>query len=222
MSAETMQCRQARFEIGADPYAVPDALAAHLQGCEACRSFRDETRELDARLREALAVPLSEFRQRKPRVRQLAMAASVVLALIVAGGFWMLRPGSALATDVLEHVALEPGSWDSRDVQPASAVAEIFRAAGVQFDSALPVVYAVTCSFRGRNVPHLVVQTVAGPLTVMVLAHEEVTERREFSEHGYHGVMVPSGTGSIAIVARAGEVPDALAAEVVSDVQWRQ
>jgi hypothetical protein len=54
-------------------------------------------------------------------------------------------------------------------------------------------------------VPHLVVQTDRGPLTVMVLAHEHVEKRGEFTEGDYHGVLLPAGSGGIAVLASKGQ-----------------
>ena len=92
--------------------------------------------------------------------------------------------------------------------------------AGVNFDISMPVVYAMACPFRGRAVPHLVVQTANGPMTVMLLAHEKVAARQEFSEEGYRGLLLPAGEGSVAVLMQNGIVPEAIAAELVSGVRW--
>jgi hypothetical protein len=214
-------CREARLAIGGDPHELSPELKEHLATCAACTRFRAETLALDGRLRAALELPLAEFR--KPAVqpvRRFALAASVVLAMIIGGGVWLLRPQPALAGDVLEHVKHEAGSWDAHEPLTAPELADVLRTAGVQFDSSMPVVYAMACPFHGRLVPHLVVQTADGPLTVMLLAHEKVTVRQEFSEGGYHGVLLPAGEGSVAVLARDGNVPDAAAEKLVSGVRW--
>jgi hypothetical protein len=65
------------------------------------------------------------------------------------------------------------------------------------------VSYAQSCEFRGRHVPHLVVQTAMGPITVMVLVHETVSKATPFDEEGYRGVILPvPGHGSLAVLAR--------------------
>ena len=70
------------------------------------------------------------------------------------------------------------------------------------------VSYARSCLFRAHHVPHLVVQTEMGPVTVMVLAHESVSRPERFDEQGYHGVILPvAGHGSLAVLAR-GQNPD--------------
>jgi hypothetical protein len=63
------------------------------------------------------------------------------------------------------------------------------------------VSYAASCAFRGHRVPHLVVQTPSGPVTVMVLVHESVSRPTQFDEQGYRGTIVPMpGHGSIAVL----------------------
>ena len=46
---------------------------------------------------------------------------------------------------------------------------------------------------------------IDGPLTVMVLAHVTAEGAGKFSEGEYHGVVLPAGAGSIAVVAREGQ-----------------
>ena len=76
------------------------------------------------------------------------------------------------------------------------------RACGLNPDAGT-VSYARSCRFRGRMVPHLVVQTEMGPVTVMVLVHESVAKPVPFDEQGYRGVIVPvPGHGSLAVLAR--------------------
>jgi hypothetical protein len=216
----TTDCRHARLHIGAAPHDLPAEVTQHIAGCTECSRFRDETLALDARLRSALEVPLPRFRAQVPRPRRLALAASVVLALLLAGGAWLLNPRPALAGEVAEHVVHEAGSWDMREPLSAEAVGAVLRQAGVEFDSTRPVVYAMACPFRGQRVPHLVVQTSAGPLTVMLLPHEKVAVRTEFSGHGYRGVLFPAGSGAVAVLSRDGAVPQGVAGEIVGAVRW--
>ena len=215
------ECRHARIAIGGEPHGLAPEVAAHLATCAACRQFHTETLALDARVRAALELPLTGFRKAAPPpARRFALAASVVLAMLVGGGFWLVWPQRALAGEVIEHVSHEGGSWNAHDVLPASALAAVLQKAGVHFDTSMPVVYASPCPFRGRPVPHLVVQTANGPMTVMLLAHEKVASRQEFSEGGYQGVLLPAGEGSVAVLMRNVAVPDALVTQVVSGVRW--
>jgi anti-sigma factor RsiW len=221
MSLHDENCRHARIAIGGEPHAPSAEVSAHLETCAACRQFLAETLALDGRVRAALEVPLTKFRTSAPSsARRFALAASVLLAMIAGAGFWLLAPSAALAGEVLEHVRHESGSWGAHEVLSGSALADVLQEAGVKFDTSMPVVYAMACPFRGRRVPHLVVQTADGPMTVMLLAHEKVDSRQEFSEDGYHGVLLPAGEGSVALLMQNGQVPEAVATEVVSGVRW--
>jgi hypothetical protein len=222
MNGATPDCRHVRLAVGADPGHLSAEVEAHIAGCAACRKFRDETLALDGRLRAALELPLPEFRRRAPPVRRYALAASVVLALLVAGAAWVFRPPSALAGELVAHVEEEADSWNAHEQMPANAIAGVLGAAGVQFDSSVPIVYAAPCAFRGRRIAHLVVQTAHGPLTVMLLPHVSVTRREKFSEDGLSGILLPAGKGSVAVLAKGATVATADADAMVSAVRWAQ
>jgi hypothetical protein len=220
MSAADPGHREARLHIGADPHHLPAEIAAHVAGCADCRRFRDETLALDGRVHAALDLPLARFRQPVAPARRFALAASVVLALLVAGGFWIFRPATALAGEVAAHVEEEADSWNSRETMNAAQVAKIMRNAGAQFESPYPVVYGYPCPFKGHRVAHLVLQTPRGTVTVMLIPHEQVRRRTAIARDGMNGVLLPAGSGSVALLTREGAVPDALADEIVSRVRY--
>jgi hypothetical protein len=199
-------CRHARVAIGGDPHELSPELSEHLATCAACTRFRAETLALDGRLRAALELPLADFRKTQAApVRRFALAASVVLAVLIGGGAWLFRPQSALASDLVEHVEHEPGSWQGQEPVSPEDLAAVLAKAGVRYDPRFPVTYASPCPFRGHIVPHLVVQTDRGPLTIMVLAHEKSEAVGTFTEGEYRGIVLPAGAGSIAVVAHKGQ-----------------
>jgi hypothetical protein len=217
MNAPVDACREARLLIGADPGArLSPELEAHVAGCAACSRFREETRGLDARLRVALELPLHTLRRKASPVRRFALAASVALAIFAGGALWTLRPATALAGEIVGHVIDEPSSWQSQAVLPASYVAELLAGSGVQYDIKLPVIYATRCPFEGQLVPHLVLQTADGPVTVLLLARQTVHRRTEFKSSGLRGVILPARHGSIAVLAQGERDPMAVATQVVS------
>lgn len=220
MSGTAADCRRARLHIGADPQHLPEEVAAHLAGCAECRRFRDETLALDGRVHAALELPLERFRPRARPVRRFALAASLVLGVLLAGGAWVLRPATALARDVVTHVEEEADSWGASQRLSPEEIAEILRTAGAHLDTSLPVVYGYPCPFRGRPIAHLVVRTAEGPRTIMLLPHDHVRWRKKFARDGLQGVLLPAGKGSIAVLSRDGVVPDALADELVSRVRF--
>ena len=204
--SSVIDCKHARLQIGGDPQALSAEVAQHIASCAACSKFRDETLAMESRLRSALELPLHRFREAPRQVasRRFALAASVVLALLVGGGAWLLRPQPALAAEIVEHIRHEADSWGSREPVPPEVLAAVLSRAGVHYNAKLPVTYASPCPFRGHIVPHLVVQTDNGPVTVMLLSHEQVKAQAEFTEGEYHGVVFPAGSGSIAVLAPTG------------------
>jgi hypothetical protein len=220
MSGTGADCRHARLHIGADPQDLPADVAAHLSGCAECRRFRDETLALDGRLHAALELPLERFRAKAPPAKRFALAASLLVALVLAGGVWVLRPANALARDLVTHVEEEADSWGASQRLQPEEIAAILRTAGAHFDTSLAVVYGYPCPFRGRPIAHLVVRTASGPRTIMLLPHDHVRWRKKFSQDGLEGVLLPAGEGSIAVLSRDGVVPAALAEEIVNHVRF--
>ena len=216
-----MDCKHARLEIGGEPHALSAEVAQHIATCAACAKFRDETLAMESRLKSALELPLHHFREspRKLAPRRFALAASVALAVLVGGGAWLFRPQPALAEEIVEHIRHEAGSWQAHDPVPPQVLAAVLAKAGVRYDPHLPVTYASPCPFRGHIVPHLVVQTDNGPVTVMVLAHEHVDTYAQgtFSEGEYHGILLQAGSGSIAVLAPKGQELDGALKELVHD-----
>ena len=220
-----MICEDVQLLIGADPDAAGRELEEHVRGCAGCHGFREEMRRLNVDIRRALADPpdISIPRPRRPAPawREYALAASVVVAVAAALAVWLLRPTDTLAREVVAHVKGEPASWLSAHNVSAWSIDRALESSGVGLDLASDkVVYAQSCWFRGHYVPHLVVETTHGPVTVLILRHEQVKARDDFREGGMSGVIVPAGDGSIAVLARGRGQVDDVAAELRQDVHW--
>jgi hypothetical protein len=69
-------------------------------------------------------------------------------------------------------------------------------------------------------VPHLVVQTDGGPVTVMVLRNETLDAPVSFNEDGYSGRIVPAGPGSIAVIGSGETDLEQVAERVTAAVKW--
>lgn len=148
-----------------------------------------------------------------------ALAASVAVVSVLA--VLALRPSDTLARDLVVHVEHESDSWSSKQPVPAPEASAILAKAGVALDmSSDKVMYAQTCPFRGHTVPHLVVSTARGPITVIVLPDEAVKHRTTFHEGGMSGVITPAPRGSIAVLAQGDENIDAVAQQIQQSVRW--
>ena len=213
-----MECTRYRRSLLADPRNSSVELFEHRAACPDCNQYTERVLRFESKLERALRmnVPAATASVTPLRARSapttarrsvykgwLAMAASVLLA--VAAIVWLWAPGPSLAADVVKHMAEEPGAWRSTHVAVASpALQKVLSDSHVSLAATAGLVsYANSCVFRGHQVPHLVIQTAAGPVTVMVLAHENVPKAVQFAEGGYQGVIVPvTGHGSLAVLAR--------------------
>jgi hypothetical protein len=231
-----MNHEQYRRAVLANPLGTDPELEAHRASCEDCRAFTNGVLTFEHQLVRALRVstPIStkilpfgarSIARPTKGARWLALAASVAIAFVVGAGIW-LTPRSSLAADVVAHMAGEPDAWKSQAALPAGELNPVLKRANISLDPKAPSVsYANSCEFRGQVVPHLVVQSRRGPVTVMVLTHEAVSKARHFDEQGYRGTILPVPQhGSIAVLMRApgttaAEV-DAIAAQVRSAIVW--
>jgi len=219
-----MNCAEARLRIGAEPHATSPVLEEHLLGCAACARFRSEMRRLEADIGRALAgVPATAARPGRALAwTRWALAATVVLALSAVLGVWLLHPTDTLAHELTLHVEAEPDSWLSREHLDAHEINGALAKEGVALElTSEQIVYAHSCLFRGHWVPHLVLQTAAGPATIIILRHEQVGGRRSFREDGMEGIIVPAPTGgSYAVLTRQGSGAEQLARQMQEDVRW--
>jgi hypothetical protein len=226
-----------RSAILADPHASDAELRAHRESCPECQAFTAQLLRFESRLERALRVQIPPTADVLPFERKaaaaaqgswrwLAMAASVLLGLVVAGGVWLTLPQRSLAADVVAHMAGEPDAWRTEVPVPDPALNAVLQQSNIRLKPSAGVVsYASSCEFRGHKVPHLVVQTPSGPVTVMVLVHEAVRKSMRFDEQGYRGTIVPVlGHGSIAVLMRdsgsaSGDI-SRIAAQVDDAIVW--
>jgi Protein of unknown function (DUF3379) len=154
------------------------------------------------------------------RPRLFAFAASIAAALVIGATLWLSRPSDSLAAEIVTHVEGEPDSWHQTQPVPAEKLDAVLRKSGVKLGTGMePVVYASGCWFRGHFVPHVVVTTKDGPVTVMILIHEHIKGTQPFNEDGYSGLLVPAPTGSVAVLSRTPMGLERPAAEVVRALQ---
>jgi len=236
-----MKCSEVHLAIGAEPQRSTPELEQHLQACAACADYRREMLMLDEEIRRALDVDLSALKSGTPARppvrlvssapqaapvqtswassigRQWALAASVIFAVAVAAVLWGALPRSTLAADVVAHVISEPLPADEKAIsQPA--LDAVLRNAHLRLDPIdRDVLFAQTCFFRGRLVPHFVVRSGDAAVTVLVLPNESLRALEHFSENGYSGVLLPNaGHGSIAVLSRNSMDSEEEAREILS------
>jgi len=233
-----MNCNEYREAIGADP--AFDGGAGHLAACEACQAYRTEMLTLNDRVARALAIDAPELvvpelpavdtdkvvaladRRIKPPV-WFAVAATVVIAAFLGVRFVGNGPDySSLADEVLAHLDHEPYALRVSD-EPvsdrrlssvvASDVAQMNHNAGL-------ITYAQTCVINGREIPHLVIQGERGPVTILLMPDEMISEAVPLRDEFFEGAILPVGNGSIAIIGGHDEDLGKIEESVVNSVMW--
>jgi hypothetical protein len=70
----------------------------------------------------------------RPHRRWFALAASVLISLGVASGFWLAAPRSTLAAEVVAHMAGEPDVWNTHAPIPNRQLAGVLAKANISLD----------------------------------------------------------------------------------------
>ena len=232
-----MEHSQYRAAIMADPHNADAELRAHREACAECRAFTEKLLKFESRLERALRVDIPPKADVLPFARKrgsaatvprrwMALAASILLGAAIVGGVWLSLPQPSLAAAVVAHMAGEPEAWQRTEAVAQPELAGVLKDSKLRLKPDAGVVsYASSCAFRGHRVPHLVVQTAKGPVTVMVLVHESARQVTPFDSEGYRGTIVPvPGHGSIAVLMRDSGISAAeiqrIAARVDESIVW--
>jgi len=165
-------------------------------------------------------VSLSSRRRFSPPT-WFAMAATVVVAALIGIRF-VAVDNQTLAADVLAHLDHEPYALVVTDVAVSderfrsvvpARIASMDRSAGL-------ITYAQSCKINGKDVPHLVVQGEHGPVTILLMPGEKIPNALPLEGDTVHGVILPVGSGSIAIIGVREERLDLIEDRVLKSVTW--
>jgi hypothetical protein len=162
-------------------------------------------------------------RKRATRPLWFAVAATVVLASSIAlrmsGVFTTYE---SLAEGVLAHLDHEPAALQVTDVAVSDERLQKAVPANLAIFSrgdAL-VTYANPCKINGKTVPHLVIQGQYGPVTILLMPEEKVAETMPLDGTNVHGVIIPVGDGSIAIIGAREEALEPIREDLLESVSW--
>jgi len=234
-----MNCEDYKEAIATDPSW--EGGEAHLSGCAECRSYRDEMRALDHRIAQALSLRAPELvlpelvdldtdnvvalpgGRRITTPAWFALAATVVIAAFV--GIRMFGSNvtyPSLADEIVAHLDHEPRALKVTD-KPVSdrALARAVPAsiADMNHEGGL-ITYARTCVINGKKIPHLVIQGEFGPVTILLMPEEMIDGAVQIDGQSINGVILPVGSGSIAIIGEDEENLGNIEQNVLDSVSW--
>ena len=128
----------------------------------------------------------------------------------------------SLEAEILAHVDHEPGALRVTDVAvPDEQVASVVNPSIGTLDRDVGLItYATSCVIHGNTVPHLVMQGDKGPVTLLLMPDEKITNVLSLNGDKVHGVVLPVGSGSIAIVAPREQNLEKIEAKVIDSVEW--
>ena len=157
--------------------------------------------------------------------QHIATVATTVLLAVVLGTRFSGQEGivyESLADEVLAHVSHEPSALQVTDVTVTDAhLYEVVPANIAQLDhSAGLITFAESCPINGNIVPHLVIQGERGPVTILLMPEEKVSAAVLLNDERSHGVILPVGEGSIAIVGPRGESLEQIERRILQSVMW--
>jgi hypothetical protein len=220
-------CLEFRRRAGSEPFASDDGMESHRRGCAACARYQDELRAMDGVIRRALEIDASPRAAAAPMApgarstRAFAIAASLVAGIAVGIVLLVSLPRAAIAREIAGHIAHEPAAMRSTVPLAPVEVEQVLGPEGTRLRPGIgDVTYAMRCVFDGHVVPHLVVRTPEGPVTVLVLGHREVGKPLQLREVGLEGIVLPAPRGSIAVIGEGIADINAVARRVVDAVDW--
>ncbi len=232
-----MNCDEYKEAISGDPSF--DGGAGHLSECSSCQAYRQEMIALDDKILRALSLNVPELnmpelpeietsnvvslgsRRRFSPPTWFAMAATIVVAALIGIRFVGVD-NQTLAEEVLAHLDGEPNALVVTDVAVSderfrsvvpAKIASMDRSVGL-------ITYARSCEINGRDVPHLVIQGEHGPVTILLMPEEKIPSALPLEGDTVHGVILPVGSGSIAIIGVREERLDLIEERVLKSVTW--
>lgn len=226
-----INCLDFRRRVGAEPFAYGGEISAHRRDCAPCARYQDELQAMDDLVGRALAVEAARigkarraepsFQPARANRRLFAIAASLVVGLAVGLVLLVSVPRTSVAREVMDHILHEPGTLAATDPLPPAELAGVLDPDGTRLRPDIgDVTFAARCLFDGHIVPHLVVRTPRGPVTVLMMRHRRIQEPVEIDEQGYRGIVLPAPHGSIAIVGLGIADAEGIAKKVFEAVDW--
>jgi hypothetical protein len=168
-------------------------------------------------------VAILPVRRRSKAPIWFAVAATVVLGLSIALRMSpIFEEYETLADEVLAHLDHEPGALRVTDAPVSDRrLARAVPASVAVFDrEATLITYANPCIINGKRVPHLVVQGQHGPVTILLMPEEKVAGATPLDGDSVHGVILPVGDGSIAIIGPREEFLEPIQENVRASLTW--
>jgi hypothetical protein len=211
MRVIAMNCLEFRRHVLTEPDSRDAAYLQHRRACPACATLAAREAQFELRFQRVLHVEpppglaarvlLRQSLDRSRDRRAYSLAAGVLLVLTLVGGLLFRTPLPSLEEALVGHIQEEPDSLISASRLSLTQVNHTLKTLSLRAEASLGEVrYAGLCRIRRGEGAHLVLAGTQGPVTVLLMPGESVAERVAFRRDQLHGVILPMGPGSMAIV----------------------
>ncbi|MFN0041505.1 MAG: DUF3379 family protein [Burkholderiales bacterium] len=227
-----MDCLSFRRLKLAMPQATSAAQIEHERTCAACADFARQIDKFERDLHDVatVAVPdglsekiiLSIQQPRWPNRSYLALAATVVLAVIATYTVYLTPDRHEVAEAFAAHVASEPEVLREQGfIEPAKLAAAFSRYGGRLSEPLGEVRHVGMCPILGVMAYHILVQTEHGPATLILLPQMQASTARPLVREGFAVVVVPLQGGSLGILTDTPDQASKVESLIQSRVRWQ-
>lgn len=227
-----MDCFTFRRLKRAVPLVASAAQLEHERTCAACAAFARKIDAFERNLHDVATVPVPDglaeqiiLRLQKPRWLDrsyLAMAATIVLAVVASLTFYLAPDRNEVAEAFAAHVASEPEVLRERgSIEPAKLVAALSQYGGNLEAPLGEVRHLGLCPILGVMAYHILVQTEYGPATLILLPQTRASTARPLVREGFAVVVVPLQGGSLGILADTPDRARKVESLIQSRVRWQ-
>lgn len=234
-----MNCMEFRRMLLTDPRSSEPAFIEHRSHCPECAEAAARSARFERRLAEAVNVEvpenlasrilLKQSFEPQPRpawwrsARLLALAASLLLMVGVAALGWQsYRAQQQLADEFVALVNGAPYALSATRAVSGSEISATLEPTGLDLAGTIgDVTFAGRCIIRDKLSGHLVVKGDTAPVTVFLMTDRLVENRTRIRTAQYSGIVLPQGSGTIAIVGAPGEMLDDVEARVRAALRFR-
>ena len=215
-----MNCLDVRRLLLADPGSEDRDVHVHVRNCPDCAGFLQGLSAFESDLQQAAKLEVPEglasriiFKQQSialqnyNRRRTLTMVASLMFGLMVLTYHFIAYDPFGIKQDSLDQIALQHVKGELHHLEDRYNLSvhqlnSVLKNHGSKL-TALPgrtINYAGSCPIRKNNGVHVVVNGARGPITVLFMTGEFVTQRSELKDQHFKGVIIPTRHGSMAII----------------------
>ncbi|MGH8126587.1 MAG: DUF3379 family protein [Rhodanobacteraceae bacterium] len=216
-----MDCLDFRRRLGSEPQTRDSEFLAHRDACRTgCAESWRRAQRFERRITDALQsveappdlverVLLAQATARRARVRRRsqigwAVAASLLVAFIVAGYAWYLRAnanGGALAGMAIAHVRSEAYSLTMSHKLGDRKLQSVFADRGLTMRGApTRAVFAQDCRVGPYKAVHLVLREGGESVTALYVVGHRIAQAQDFHRSGWRGRELPMGAGTLVLL----------------------